>query len=150
MWIPARSTAAVAGLPVAGLPTRGIPARRFSPRACVRAAWWAGPKPTVSDADLRQDLITCISNNLLSWHPSLGATEILPCLSPGPSASSALNSVPLSVSRPSLLRGWVERMDSFLSTGYQGLCLSCWASPGHWTLPTLPGVIGRATYKADL
>lgn len=148
MWIPAPSTAAVAGLPVEGLPTRGIPARRFSPCAHVRAAWWAGPRPTVSDANLRQDLITCISNNLLSWHPSLGATEILPCLSF--SRTQRKQRIELSACPSPGLRGWVEGMDSFLSTGYQGLCLSCWASPGHWTLPTLPGVTGRATYKADL
>lgn len=95
MWLPAPSVTAAAGLPVEGLPMRGIPAKRFSPRAHVRAAWRAGPKPRVSDADLRLDLITCASNNLLTWHPSLGSTKVLPCL---PSFSRTQRKEPIELS----------------------------------------------------
>ena len=124
--------------------------RRFSPRARVRAAWRAGPKPRVSDADLRLDLITCVSNNLLTWHPSLGSTEVLPCL---PSFSRTQRKEPIELSTSASLQASIPEKTG----GVERQPPLSWASRAlpvllgfPWPLPTLPGITGRAAHKADL
>lgn len=122
------------------LPTWGIPGeRQKSPGGLVKTQV-AGPNPRAFDADLRQNLIICISNHLLTWTPHLGSHggSVFPSLFlQDSSIMTSFNSVfQCPLPGPLLPKRRMQGTDS--STGCQGLYLSWWAFPSCSTLPKSP------------